>query len=161
MIYHALFEFQVMPFGPCNAPGIFQRLMEFVLTWLQCLVYLDDVIAYGRDFDEHLERLREVPPGRPEVETVKMVLVMTQSTVPWSCDLCRRCQHWSDKGRSSSTVVRRFPSLTAYYQWFIRTLLRWLHLCMTLLPRQHCDLAFRVLRETLVSVHVLAFPCFD
>ena len=60
---HGLFEFQVMPFGLCNAPGTFQRLMEFVLAglqWQTCLVYLDDVIVYGRDFDEHLERLREV-----------------------------------------------------------------------------------------------------
>lgn len=57
---HGLFEFQVMPFGLCNAPGTFQRLMEFVLASLQCLVYLDDVIVDGRDFEEHLERLREV-----------------------------------------------------------------------------------------------------
>jgi len=60
---HGLFEFQVMPFGLCNAPGTFQRLMEFVLAglqWQTCLVYLDDVIVYGQDFDEHLERLREV-----------------------------------------------------------------------------------------------------
>ena len=60
---HGLFEFQVMPFGVCNALGTFQRLMEFVLAglqWQTCLVYLDDVIVYGRDFDEHLKRLREV-----------------------------------------------------------------------------------------------------
>ena len=54
-----LFEFQVMSFGLCNAPGTFQRLMEFVLAglqWQTCLVYLDNVIAYGRDFEKHLER---------------------------------------------------------------------------------------------------------
>ena len=60
---HGLFEFQVMPFGLCNVPGTFQRFTEFVLAglqWQTCLVYMDDVIVYGQDFDEHLERLREV-----------------------------------------------------------------------------------------------------
>jgi len=60
---HGLFGFQVMPFGLCNAPGTFQTLMEFVLAglqWQTCLVYLNDIIVCGRDFDEHLERLREV-----------------------------------------------------------------------------------------------------
>ena len=40
-----LFEFQRMPFGLCNAPGIFQRTMNKVLHGLvgkRCLVYLDD-----------------------------------------------------------------------------------------------------------------------
>ena len=63
MTHHGLYKFQVMPFGLCNAPGTFQRLMEFVLAglqWQTCLVYLDDVIVYGRDFDEHLEWLRDV-----------------------------------------------------------------------------------------------------
>ena len=35
-------------------------LTEFVLAglqWQTCLVYLGDVIVYGQDFDEHLERL--------------------------------------------------------------------------------------------------------
>ena len=70
---HGLFEFQVMAFGLCNAPSTFQRLMEFVLAglqWQTCLVYLDDVIDFGRDFEGHLERLRKFferfPPGRAE-----------------------------------------------------------------------------------------------
>ena len=56
-------EFNVMPFGLTNAPATFQRLMDYVLTglhWSQCLVYLDDVIIFGRNFDEHLTRLRTV-----------------------------------------------------------------------------------------------------
>eukprot|EP00118_Oscarella_pearsei_P023612 m.284268 g.284268 ORF g.284268 m.284268 type:complete len:434 (+) comp40678_c0_seq9:2291-3592(+) len=57
------YEFTVMPFGLCNAPATFQRLMEYVLAGLQyeqCLIYLDDVIVFGSDFGEHLERLRNV-----------------------------------------------------------------------------------------------------
>ena len=52
-----------MPFGLCNAPSTFQRLMEFVLTGLQwsiCLIYLDDVIIFSKNFDDHLRRMEEV-----------------------------------------------------------------------------------------------------
>ena len=60
---HGLFEFNVMPFGLCNAPATFQRLMDCVLAglqWQSCLVYLDDVIVLGRSFPEHLHNLRAV-----------------------------------------------------------------------------------------------------
>ena len=48
-----LFQFKVMPFGLCNAPATFQRLMDLVLAgvqWSHCLVYLDDIIVVGRSF---------------------------------------------------------------------------------------------------------------
>ena len=54
-------EFNVLPFGLTNAPATFQRVMDLVLTglhWSKCLVYLDDIIIFGRTFDEHLSRLR-------------------------------------------------------------------------------------------------------
>ena len=55
-----LFEFNVMPFGLCNAPSTFQRLMDGILrnlNWKYCLVYLDDVIVFSNDIDTHFERL--------------------------------------------------------------------------------------------------------
>eukprot|EP00731_Ephydatia_muelleri_P009833 Em0005g419a len=58
-----LFEFKVMPFGLCNAPATFQRLMDLVLAglqWSKCLVYLDDVILLGTTFGEHLDNIRAV-----------------------------------------------------------------------------------------------------
>ena len=47
----------VMPFGLCNAPVTFERLMESALARMSCetcLVYLDDIIVLGKSFDEHL-----------------------------------------------------------------------------------------------------------
>ena len=65
-----LHQFRVMPFGLCNAPATFQRLMEQVLTglhWSTCLVYLDDIIVFSRTVAEHLGQLRaktiQMPPA--------------------------------------------------------------------------------------------------
>ena len=58
-----LFQFSVMPFGLCNAPATFERLMDRVLCgmrWSRCLVYLDDVISFGGSVTEALGRLEEV-----------------------------------------------------------------------------------------------------
>ena len=56
-------RFSVMPFGLCNAPATFERLMERVLNQLQwqiCLCYLDDILIFGQTVAQHLERLRKV-----------------------------------------------------------------------------------------------------
>ena len=58
-----LFQFRVMPFGLCNAPATFERLMDRVLCgmrWSRCLVYLDNVISFGGTVTEALGRLEEV-----------------------------------------------------------------------------------------------------
>jgi len=60
---HGLFEFTVMPYGLCNAPATFERLMERVLAGLQwkiCLVYIDDIIVHGSSVDELSDRLDKV-----------------------------------------------------------------------------------------------------
>ena len=58
-----LFEWNRMPFGLCNAPGTFQRLMQRIFGDKQCkslLLYLDDIVVFSSTVEQHLERLRVV-----------------------------------------------------------------------------------------------------
>ena len=58
-----LYECESMPFGLCNAPPTFQRLMQNCLGELNltyCLIYLDDVIVFSETPEEHLLRMRVV-----------------------------------------------------------------------------------------------------
>jgi small nuclear ribonucleoprotein (snRNP)-like protein len=52
-----------MPFGLCNVPATFQRMMNDILRdFLHkfVTVYLDDVCIYIRTLEEHLEHMRLV-----------------------------------------------------------------------------------------------------
>jgi hypothetical protein len=56
-------EWVAMPFGLCNAPATFHRMMNDILRdFLHkfVTVYLDDVCIYNRTLEEHLEHLRLV-----------------------------------------------------------------------------------------------------
>ena len=58
-----LYEFNRMPFGLCNSPATFQRLMQRCfgdLCYQTVLCYLDDVIIFSKTFDSHLAQLEQV-----------------------------------------------------------------------------------------------------
>ena len=56
-----LFEYVYMPFGLRNAVQTFQRLMDNNLGDLPYIfVYLDDIIIFSRDQQEHAEHLEEL-----------------------------------------------------------------------------------------------------
>ena len=58
-----LWEYKFMPFGLANAPSAFQRLMDAALgslNWHVCMVYMDDIIVYSKNFTDHIRDLRKV-----------------------------------------------------------------------------------------------------
>ncbi|CAA0835697.1 Uncharacterized mitochondrial protein AtMg00860, partial [Striga hermonthica] len=57
------YEFVVMPFGLSNAPAVFMDLMNRVFhPYLDrfVIVFIDDILVYSRDADQHAEHLRIV-----------------------------------------------------------------------------------------------------
>ena len=57
-----LYEFDVMPFGLCNAPATFQRLMNKLLEGMEegVGVYMDDILVRAATWALHLMYLRQV-----------------------------------------------------------------------------------------------------
>lgn len=58
-----LYEYLRMPFGLTGSPGTFMRLMDKIFgdqNFQTILTYLDDILVFGRTFEETLERLKMV-----------------------------------------------------------------------------------------------------
>ncbi|XP_040195270.1 LOW QUALITY PROTEIN: uncharacterized protein LOC120928229 [Rana temporaria] len=78
------FEFNRMPQGLTGAPATFQRLMEKTvgdIHLIEVLVYLDDLIVFGRTLEEHEQRLEKVLKRLHE-EGLKLSLEKCQFCLP-------------------------------------------------------------------------------
>lgn len=129
-----LFEFQRMPFGLCNGPATFQRLMESCLgeqNYQSLLIYLDDVIVFAADFETHLDRLDFVF-SRLSAQGLKLrpdkckLLrssvhylghIVSESGIAPDPDKVTAVQHW--KVPTSPTELRAFLGLAGYYRRFV------------------------------------------
>ncbi|GJP51695.1 hypothetical protein CLOM_g10844, partial [Closterium sp. NIES-68] len=70
------YAYLVMPFGLTNAPATFQAEMNHILCPLldECMVvYLDDILVYSHDMQQHVEHLRR-PQHHEAVEQLKQAL---------------------------------------------------------------------------------------
>ena len=178
-----LFEFKVMPFGLCNAPATFQRLMDFVLAglnWAHCLVYLNDVIVLGRSFSEHLQnlqmvfaRLREaglmLKPAkctlfRDEVHFLGH-LVFREGVRADPANV-ERVATWPTP--TTKREVQQFLGFASYYRRFIKDFVgiaKPLHRLTeevdTFRWTDECEHAFEKLRHLLTTTPLLAYPDFD
>ena len=60
VVPHGLFQYKTMPFGLCNSPATYSRLMSKIFAgdlFSGLLVYLDDLLVYSKTFDEHMVKL--------------------------------------------------------------------------------------------------------
>lgn len=52
-----------MPFRLCIAPATFQRIIEKTLSGLQwkiAVLYLYDIVVFGKNFEEHISNFEKV-----------------------------------------------------------------------------------------------------
>ena len=171
-----------MPFGLCNAPATFERLMETVLAGLQrkiCLIYLNDIIVTGKAFDEMitnlcqiLDRFREaglkLKPKKchlfaHEVEFLGHIVSAqgirtdpkkTEAVTTWPDPKCVR-------------DVRSFLGLCSYYRRFIfqfSDIAKPLHKLTEKGQKfewtEQCVRAFKILKQKLTEAPILAHPDF-
>ena len=150
--HSGLFQFAVMPFGLCNAPATFERLMSQVmrgLHWKRCLVYIDDILVFGNDFESTL--LGHIV-GHAGLECDPNKLSAVANWIPPS----------TIKG------VREFLGCTGYYRRFVpdystvaQPLVRLLGKDCKFQWTVACQDAFKALRALLIKAPVLAFPKED
>jgi len=60
-IGNELWQFRMMPFGLCNAPMIFERVIEQILQKFllkSCLMDLDDII-FGKSFEKMTKNFKK------------------------------------------------------------------------------------------------------
>ena len=178
-----LYQFRVMPFGLCNAPATFQRLMDLVLSglqWSQCRVYLDDIIVLGRTFNEHLgnlqavlQRLRQaglkLKPSKCAFfkhEVKYLGHVISTSGVAPDPSKIEKVANWPVP--ISMKAVQQFVGLASYYRRFIENFAQIAKPLHRLTERnskfvwtKKCQNSFEELRQRLTSAPILAHPDFS
>ena len=179
---NALYEFTRMPFGLCNGPSSFQRLVLNVFAGIigdRCVCYIDDVITFGRDPDHHLQNLQAVFQRlrsanlklklskcafmRPSVKFLGHIISdKGLQTDPEKTDAIRKMPH-----PTNVTGVQQILGLLNYYRTFIHDFAEIAQPLTQLLEKDRafewteaCQQSFDTLKERLCTAPVLAFPDF-
>ena len=88
-MHRGLFRYNRLPFGISSAPGIFQRVMESILSGIPGIfVYIDDVLVTRKSEEEYLSVLEEVL-----CRIMESGLKTEERQVCISCSIC--CVSWT------------------------------------------------------------------
>ena len=178
-----LYQFRVMPFGLCNAPATFERLMETVLFGLQwdiCLIYMDDIIVFGKSFEDMLKNLDVVfsrlAAAGLKLKAKKSNLFAKQveflghlvsdkgvSTDPRKIQIIK---DWQEP--TNVAELRSFLGLCSYYRKFIKnfaSVAKPLHKLTEkgkkFVWSTECQHAFELLKAKLTDTPILTYPDFS
>ena len=171
-----LFESNQVPFGLCNAPATFSRLMDRVLAglhWETCLFYLDDIIVFSCTWEEHLARLCQVferlRHANLKLRADKCSFaakeinylghrVTEEGLLPDSSLLAAIREIPPPK---TATEVRSFLGLAGYYRRYVKGFAAIAALLHAFHWSEDCQAAFDRLKTLLTTSPITAFPDFS
>ena len=177
-----LYEYLVMPFGLTNAPSSFQRLMDLVLAglnWVECMVYIDDIIIYSETWEEHLERVEHVLQRLREFNVVAKLdkcqfgrsnlpylgHIVTPEGIKTDPDKVKTVQEI--KNPTTVTEVRAFLGVCSYYRKFIKDFADIAEPLLQLLKKRakfvwtdECSNAVTIFKQSLMQAPLLQRPDF-
>ena len=174
------YEYLVMPFGVTNAPAVFMDYMNRIFhPYLDkfVVVFIDDILVYSRNQDEHVEHLRIVLQILKEkqlyaklskcefwLEKVNFLgHVISGEGIAVDPSKIEAVLQW--KPPRTVTEIRSFLGLAGYYRRFIEGFSK-LALPLTRLTRKgqafvwdhKCEDSFLELKRRLTTAPVLVLP---
>lgn len=174
------YEFVRMPFGLCDAPATFQRLMDTVLIGIKdeaALVYHDDIIIFSNSLEQHAERLDKV---LQRLDDANLYIHLPKCTfavkeVEYLGHIASNEGVKPDLKKISAVAnyprphnVRAFLGLVGYYRRFIKNFACRTEPLTELLKKevkfewkQQQETAFLDLTNALCTKHVLRYPDFS
>ncbi|MCG8046377.1 MAG: RNase H-like domain-containing protein, partial [Candidatus Thiodiazotropha endolucinida] len=177
------FEMTRMPFGLNSAASTFQRTMELALAglqWLTCLIYIDDIIVFGRNFEEHILRVEQIferlkQAGlklKPEKchmlqkEVTFLGHVVTSEGVKPNPINIAKIMDWPKP--KTAKQIKQFVALGSYYRRYVKDFASLVRPMVDLTKKgkrfiwtDACDLSFENLKKSLVSPDVMGYPLND
>ena len=177
------FCFNRMPFGIAAAPATFQKLMTTVLgeiIWKEAVVYLDDILIFGKNKEEHLHRLervmKRIDNAGLKVNPEKCLFMKEE--LKFLGHIINSDGIQTDKGKLEAIQnferpkciknLRSFLGICNYYRKFIKNYAvfarRLEGMCGNskekLVWSDQCEEAFRELKSALSVTPVLVYPDF-
>ena len=178
-----LYQFRKLSFGLTNAPACFMRAMHLILRglcWSDCLVYLDDIIVFGRTLQEHRERLSlvlsrlteaglKINPKKCKLLCEQVVVlghVVSGKGISTDREEIRVIKEWPVPADESQ--LRAFLGTAGYYRQFVPN---YAHIASPLHRAcqkgdrfrwtAECKEAFLHIKRKLTNAPILAFPQLD
>ncbi|XP_069163371.1 uncharacterized protein [Procambarus clarkii] len=176
-----LFECQVMPFGMKNAASTFQRLMGTVLRDVEnTLVYIDDVLIYDVDWQDHLRHIEDffkamlqsglvVNLHKSEFARTSVIFLGHKVGGGWIAPKASKIEAIIQYPTPATRKdILRFLGMAGFYRKFVPNfssiaapLTNLLKKGVKLIWDENCQKAFESLKAILISSPILRSPSFE